>query len=154
MTNKSGDIGTWTAQRVVEVLEQTGWPNAERRSLHGAFDRGDIVGCPGLVWEVKGGHRAENASDADIVAWLGETEVERHNANAAYGILVWKRKAVGRANARRWWAAMWSDQFAHLGHGSDQLELHEPFPVRMTLADAIVRLRAAGWGDQIDEVPA
>lgn len=147
MTNKSGAIGTWTTTSVILYLKSNGWPSAELRNLAGQYDKGDIVGTPGLVWESKGGKAAEGASDAQVVDWLGEAEVERRNANAAYGILTMKKKGVGRDNAARWTAVMWSDAFAHMLTGSSGVG--PPFPVRMTLGALVSALRAAGWGDEL-----
>jgi hypothetical protein len=54
---------------------------------------------------MKGGKRAETASDALVAAWLEETEVERRNRGADVAALVLKRKGKGAAsNAGQWWA--------------------------------------------------
>ena len=82
MTRRSKDIGTDCERAVARYLAANGWPSAEIRRTHGSLDLGDITGTPGLIWEVKGGHAAEQATDADITAWLEETELERSNAEA------------------------------------------------------------------------
>lgn len=53
MVNRPKDKGTWAETRVTEFLRDNGWPYAERRALAGVTDKGDITGCPGLVFEVK-----------------------------------------------------------------------------------------------------
>ena len=59
------------------------YPHAERRTLHGTLDKGDITGCdPRLVFECKN-HKTLNFS-----GWLHEAEVERINAGAEMGIVV------------------------------------------------------------------
>lgn len=104
MTNKPKNIGTAAESAVVKALRKHGFPHAERRALAGVLDLGDITGCPGIVWEVKGGEAAKSASDAQVEAWLDETERERQNAGAQVGILVLQRRGIGHDNAHRWWA--------------------------------------------------
>ena len=60
MTNRPKAIGTAAETAVVRYLAAHGFPNAERRALHGATDLGDITGTPSLCWEVKGGHRIDS----------------------------------------------------------------------------------------------
>jgi hypothetical protein len=147
MVNKSKNVGTAGESAVVRVLIASGWPNCERRALTGSQDRGDVAGVPGFVIEVKAGKAAETASDAQVVAWLEETETERHNDNAAYGVLVMKKKGVGHENAGRWTAVMWSDAYAHLlGLESSTAAQVAPYPVRMTLDNLITTMHGAGWG--------
>lgn len=145
MTNRPKAIGTAGESAVVRVFRENGWPDCERRALTGTQDRGDLTGVPGIVVEVKAGKAAETASDAQVVAWLHETERERANDNAAYGVLVMKRRGVGHDNAARWTAVMWSDAFAHLLSGA-AFSTHVAFPVRTTLDNVIAALRDAGWG--------
>lgn len=104
MVNKPRNIGTAAETAVVRYLVANGFPHAERRSLKGNLDQGDITGTPGICWEVKGGAAAKNASDGQVQAWLEETERERVNAGATIGILVLQRKGIGAINAGRWWA--------------------------------------------------
>lgn len=70
------------------------WPTAERRALSGKNDRGDVTGLgPRYVIECKAARAIE------LATWIDETETERVNANADYGILVIKRrnKSVDKA---------------------------------------------------------
>jgi hypothetical protein len=149
------DIGTEVESAIVEYLRDHGYPFAERRSLRGTNDQGDITGLgPGLVIECKGGHAAEAASDAQILAWLRETEVERQNAKADVGVLVTKRKGYGRANAGLWWAHMDAGTFFHLLAEATLkswagLHITHSIPIRMHLRDAVTLLRSAGYGDPI-----
>jgi hypothetical protein len=145
VTNKPKAIGTAAETAVVRALRTLGFPHAERRALTGALDQGDITGCPGLVFEVKGGNAAKVASDAQISAWLAETEAERINARADIGILVLQRRGVGAANAGRWWAYMQTNAWI-LG------ATKHDFPARMRLADAAHLLRTAGYGDPLTAV--
>ncbi|MFI7628440.1 hypothetical protein [Microbispora rosea] len=141
--NKSKEKGTAAETAVVKVLRANGFPHAERRTLKGIHDQGDITGCIGLCFEVKGGDAAKNASDNQITAWIAETETERINASADIGILVVQRRGVGPANADRWWAILRCNAWI-LG------ATKHDFPVRMHLADACTLLRRAGYGTPLD----
>jgi len=141
MVNKSGAIGTTTAEAVVRFLRTAGWDAAERTALHGVNDVGDITGTPGIAWEVKGGHAAESASDGQVAAWLADTERERLCAGANVGVLVLKRKGIGAANVGRWWAVVTVDALAHTIGG------HLDVTARLHLADLCGLLRADGYGN-------
>jgi len=108
--------GTAAESALVRFLSGQGFPNAERRALTGQFDQGDVTGTPCLAWEVK------NHKTYHFPAWLKETETERINAKADFGILVVKPNGVGLTNAGQWWAVM-------------------------SVADIVNLLRDAGYGD-------
>lgn len=90
--------GTNAETAVVDFIRLNGFPQAERRALHGDRDLGDITGTPGLCWEVKAGSRL------CIPQWLRETEVERLNAHAEMAVLVVKPRGVGALRTGQWWA--------------------------------------------------
>lgn len=144
--SRSKDIGTRAETAVVRFLRTAGWPYAERRALAGAQDLGDITGTPGIVWEVK--TRKKPVSDADVAGWLDETETERLNAAAEYGVLVVRRAGVGEGHAGRWWAYLPAGDIAELSTDLGTFIPHGrlKFPVRMLLRDAVELLRAAGYG--------
>lgn len=76
---------------VVNYLKQF-YPFAERRTLHGVLDKGDIAGTdPRLVWECK------NQKILNFSTWLHEAETERINADAEIGLVVAKRRSYGNA---------------------------------------------------------
>ena len=81
--------GTAFETAVVRFLQENGFQYAERRALHGDTDRGDITGTPALVWECK------NHKTLKLSEWVRETETERHNDGADYGVLVVKRAGIG-----------------------------------------------------------
>lgn len=143
------DIGTATETAVVRYLTANGWPHAERRSLRGTADAGDITGTPGICWEVKGGQAARQASDLQIDRWMQELDTERVNAGAEIGILVVQRAGIGPANAGRWWAVIPLSTVALLRCGiqppPNRLVAADA-PVRMHLAEAVTLLRSAGYG--------
>lgn len=168
--NKSGAIGTATETAVVRYLNANGWPGAERRRLKGTHDQGDVTGCPGICWEIKGGEAARRASDSVIAGWLMDTETERVNARADIGILVVARSGIGPANAYYWWAIMPMWVAAYLREAADTRfnEVGMPYAgtyalaatdpstpwehltVRMLLGHAVTLLRAAGYGTPED----
>lgn len=80
------------------VLE--GFPGVERRALAGVNDMGDVSGMVGLVVEIK------NHKTYKFPEWLKETEIERVNAKADYGVLVVKPNGVGLNSVDDWWAVM------------------------------------------------
>ena len=143
------DIGTAAETAVVKYLRNHGFAGAERRALAGTFDLGDIVGIVGVCVEVKGGKAAESAGDGQVAQWLDETERERVNAGADIGLLVMKRKGVGSENAGRWWAVLrLRDLTSYLAH-DDGPTPDLSGPVRLLLADAVLLLRALGYGDPL-----
>lgn len=145
------DIGTHFTTGVVRHLIPNGWPSAELRNQAGSNDKGDIIGTPGVCIECKGGKAAENASDLDILTWMAQADAERINSKADIAVLVWKRKAVGRVNAGRWWAAMWSDDVARLMAPDAALFTEAPHVItRMVLDDAIALLHWAGYGTPVE----
>ncbi|MFJ2029457.1 hypothetical protein [Streptosporangium sp. NPDC087985] len=142
------DIGTAAETAVVKALRAHGFPHAERRALAGTYDLGDITGCPGIVWEVKGGEAAKSASDGQIASWLVETETERVNARADVGVLVVQRRGVGPRNAHRWWAILPASYIF------PTLSADEDFPIRTLLSSACYILRRAGYGQPLESAVA
>jgi hypothetical protein len=98
--SKSRQKGTAAESAVVRFLKGHGWPFAERRALHAALDKGDVTSTPALVWEVKN-HRAYKFPE-----WMRETEEERENAAADYGILVVKPNGIGATRVGDWWCVL------------------------------------------------
>jgi hypothetical protein len=98
--------GTAAETAVVEYLRASGFTQAERRTLNGAKDRGDIAGLPGVVIEVK------NCARQDLGAWIAEAELERDNDHASLGVVWHKRR--GKGQPAGWFVTMSGDQFAAL----------------------------------------
>jgi hypothetical protein len=157
MTNKPKAIGTRTESAVVRYLNVSGFGGAERLALHGALDEGDVSACPGVVLEVKGGKRAETASDALVAAWLDETEVERRNRGADVAALVLKRAGKGATNAGAWWVYLPGWTFVYLAElpltvlpaAMYQLSNRRAPAVRVSLDAFVDLLRRAGYGDPL-----
>ena len=103
--SKAKQKGTAAETALVRFLQGQGFPGAERRALGGGGageDLGDITGIPSLCMEVK------NHTTYKIPAWIKETEIERQNAKADFGILVVKPNGIGMTPDKvgQWWAIM------------------------------------------------
>lgn len=98
--------GTTAETAVVNYLRAVGFTQAERRTLNGSKDRGDIAGIPGVVVEVK------NCARQELGAWIAEAEIERDNDNASLGVVWHKRR--GKGNPGDWFVTMSGRQFAAL----------------------------------------
>ncbi len=75
--------GTRAETAFVDYLRQH-YPWAERRSLNGARDRGDVAGIPGVTIEVKAARRVE------LGAWLRELDLEMIHDRSDIGFLAVK----------------------------------------------------------------
>jgi hypothetical protein len=115
MSNPSKQKGTTAETAVVRWFQGHGWPRAERRALSGAYDMGDINLEPGIVVEVK------NTKTITLAEFVAETERERINANAEFGMCVIKKR--GTTDPGQFYAVTSLDQMAWLlraagyGHG-------------------------------------
>lgn len=113
--SRSKAKGTAAETALVAALQRLGWPHAERRALSGINDKGDTTGHPGLVFEQK------DAKTWNAAAWMRETECERVNAKADYGILVIKVPGVGYPNADKWLTVMDLEDYHRL---ANQASIH------------------------------
>lgn len=143
-------IGTAAETAVVRYARASGFAGADRSALHGARDIGDVLLCPGVVVEVKGGDAARTATDAAVLLWLAQTANERHNAGAEHAFLVVQRKGVGPANAGRWWTFWRLSWLLDLTGGGHTLNHQHPAldsVVRLQLGATLDLLRTHGYGD-------
>jgi len=106
VVNRPKIKGTKAESAVEKYLKDHGWPYAERRSLKGALDKGDMTGVPGLCVEVKYAGKG-----LKLGQWLTETGIERINAGADHGILVIKPPGLGDKRTGQWYAAMVGKDF-------------------------------------------
>jgi hypothetical protein len=146
------DIGTMTETAVVRYINANGFPSAERRALAGSFDKGDIVGTPGVCWEVKGGKVAEACAGGHLREWQDQTDCERVNTNSDVAVLVLKRKAVGLGKPDQMWAYLRVEHLCQLicpDGGNYAAEAPEAW-VRMTLREAVRFLRWGGYGTPLE----
>lgn len=98
--------GTAAETAIVNFLRTSGFLQAERRTLGGAHDRGDIAGIPGVVIEVK------NCARQELGGWIAEAELERDNDGASLGVVWHKRR--GKGSPADWFVTMSGAQFADL----------------------------------------
>lgn len=87
--NPSKQKGTAAETAVVGYLQTHGFPYAERRTLAGSSDRGDIAGIPGVVLEVK------NCARMELAGWVDEAATEAGNADVDVYAVVHKRRRKG-----------------------------------------------------------
>ena len=133
--SKAKQIGTAAETAVRKHLLSAGYSELEahRNVLKGTNDEGDVwlrEPLRGLiVFEVKGGKAAKEASYGQIEKWFQEAELEKNNAKGAFGFLVTQRAGVGAPRAGEWWA------YAKLG---DLIELKSHLP---NLDSTLVRIR-------------
>lgn len=154
MTNRPRNIGTAAETAVVKALRANGFGTAERRSLKGNLDQGDVAGTPGICWEVKGGNAARDMTPSLLAAWLAQTEVERFNAGAVIGVLVIARRGIGTANADRWWAVITTDTLQGLWVAvNPSVTITPGLPMYLQLGHLCTLLRGAGYGDPIEVTP-
>jgi hypothetical protein len=135
MARRPRDIGTEAETAVTRFLQDCGL-QADRTGPHGAKDIGDVQADPWrtIIFEVKAGKAAEQASANLIESWMQDTERERKNAGADYGILVVKKKGIGTKRAGQWDAYMRVDDLVLLLAIADVRMLEAPnFTVRTTL---------------------
>ena len=106
MTNKPKKRGTAWESKIVAYLKERGWPHAERRTLSGAKDQGDISGVVGVCIEAK------DQARHSLAEWLDEANVERDHASADLGV-VWAHRR-GKSSPRDGYVVMDGDTFTWL----------------------------------------
>ena len=142
--SKSKSIGTRAETAVRNYLLSAGYSELEahRNVLKGSDDEGDVwLRDPKhglIVFEIKGGKAAKEASYEQMKKWYGEAEAEMENAGAAFGFLVTQRAGVGYPRAGEWWA------FGNLGDtaflaGAGEVE-NDAF-IRLTLSELVKLIR-------------
>lgn len=142
--SKSKAIGTRAETALRNYLLSTGYPELEahRNVLKGKDDEGDVWlrdkkhGL--IVFEVKGGKAAKEASHEQIKKWYAEAEAECDNAGGSFGFLVTQRAGVGYPRAGEWWAYATLGDLAYLG-GAGELDV-TAF-VRLTVAELVNLIR-------------
>jgi hypothetical protein len=107
--SKAKNIGTRAETAVRNYLLSVGYDplEAHRNVLKGSLDEGDVwlresYGL--IIFELKGGKAAKDASYNQILKWFEEAKVEADNAKARMGFLVTQRAGVGYPRAGEWWA--------------------------------------------------
>lgn len=106
MTSVSKQRGSRWELDVVKYLREAGHKYAERAYGAGRRDdKGDVAGFPGWVFECKN-HRA-----IDLAGWMDETDREKKNARADYGVAIIKRR---NKPTKEGYVVMTLEQFAEI----------------------------------------
>ena len=137
MTNPSKSKGTAAETAVVRYARAHGFPHADRLTLTGRYDRGDVLLAPGAIAEVKAGKAAQGASYNQVLAWLDETERERVNARADIAVLIVQRQGYGLGRVETW-SCWYMETFPFA-----------PLPACCTLEAGLLRLRHIGFGQAL-----
>jgi hypothetical protein len=137
--SKQKDIGTRAETAVKNALLAHGYTplEAHRNVLTGSADEGDvwlrsILGL--IVFEVKGGKAAKEASYEQIRKWLQEAHTERDNANGKFGFLVTQRAGVGYPRAGEWWAYLTVEDLIKL---KVCLDIQDKTIIRLRLSELV-----------------
>ncbi len=137
--SKSKDIGTRAETAVRNYLLSVGYDpmTAHRNVLKGSADEGDVwlresYGL--VVFEIKGGKSAKDASHEQIRKWYEEAETEKINADGKFGFLVTQRSGVGYPRAGEWWAYAKLSDLIYL---RTYLETNSDILVRLTLRELV-----------------
>lgn len=119
-SNRSArDAGTRFERSVADYLARAlGDDRIDRRAKRGAKDMGDIAGARmhgrEVVIECK-----DYGGRLELPGWLDEAERERGNADAAYGVVVAKRRGV--ADPAGQYVVMTLETFAAMMAGGPEL---------------------------------
>ena len=137
--SKSKDIGTRAETAVRNYLLSIGYDpmTAHRNVLKGSADEGDVwlresYGL--IVFEIKGGKSAKDASYEQVRKWYEEAEIEKANANGKFGFLVTQRAGVGYPRAGEWWAYAKLSDIIYL---RTYMDTNSDILVRLTLRELV-----------------
>lgn len=142
--SKSKAIGTKAETALRNYLLSVGYSELEahRNVLKGSDDEGDVWARDKkhglIVFEVKGGKAAKEASHEQMKKWYAEAETEAENAGASYGFLVTQRAGVGYPRAGEWWAYGTLGDIAFLAGGG---EVDNDAFIRLTVAELVKLIR-------------
>lgn len=157
--NRSKNIGTSGETGVVRFARENGFLFADRLTMKGQHDEGDVLLCPGLVVEVKAGASAHRAAPEMVVSWLVQTETERQNGGADLAFLVVARRGYSPARAGHWRAIIpepWRLFVPDMRITSSDTRVAARVkrildcPIEMSYRQALIAIRHAGWGDPLD----
>lgn len=116
MANPPKKKGTAFESLIRDYLKVSGFPNAERLSLTGALDRGDLTGVSPL-WTLEC-KSYKNLTDG-IRIGMADLDREQANANTPFGALIVKRPRVTDPGAQLVVTELWV--FAALLKQQEQL---------------------------------
>lgn len=107
--------GTSFEGMVARYLSRVTGSDVHRAAQGGAKDTGDLKG-----FTVRGKRtvlECKNCSTLKLSQWIDETEAERGNDDAEYGVLVMKRPGFGEANIGYSYAVMTLETLAAISVG-------------------------------------
>lgn len=91
MVNRNKAKGTSHESNIVEYLKSLWWPFADRLTLSGAKDRGDVRLGDGINVVIE----AKNEKSIQLAGYIAELEAEMKNAGAEVGGVWIKRVGKG-----------------------------------------------------------
>lgn len=137
--SKQKEIGTKAETAVKNALLAYGYSplEAHRNVLKGSLDEGDVwlrsaIGL--IVFEVKGGKAAKEASYEQIKKWLQEAHTEQANAKGQFGFLVTQRAGVGYPRANEWWAYLTIENLIQL---KARINIQDKTIIRLRLSELV-----------------
>jgi len=142
--SKAKAIGTRAETALRNYLLSAGYSelDAHRNVLTGQADEGDVwlrdKNHGLIVFEVKGGKAAKEASHEQMKKWYAEAEKEMDNAGAAFGFLVTQRAGVGYPRAGEWWAYGTLGDVSYLSGGGS---LDGDAFIRLTVSELVKLIR-------------
>ena len=104
---------------VAEYLSEHVDDRIERRTRHGAKDRGDIGGLRHMGQRVV--IECKSTARPDLAGWAAEAETERGNDEAGVGLICHKRHSKGQP-ADQWVTCTLGELVALLNGNRDHLE--------------------------------
>jgi hypothetical protein len=143
MVNRPKDIGTRGETAIVKYARANGFPDADRLTLTGNRDRGDVALDRFTMIEVKTGQHAQSASAGQIDKWVAETMREREHGGWRNAFLVTQRRGFGLLTPGSWWAWWWPEGWTDLG---------PPFRMALSLDDALKTIATIrSFRDRLDQ---
>tara|TARA_B100000953_G_scaffold228458_1_gene190041 strand:+ start:103 stop:540 length:438 start_codon:yes stop_codon:yes gene_type:complete len=97
--------GTQHERAVADYLKAMGFPNADRATLTGGEDRGDLIGVPNVAFECR------NTAKIDLAKNVDDANSRAEVAGVDYGVTVIKRRGK---NVRDAYVAMDLETFVKL----------------------------------------
>lgn len=148
MANRPKEIGTWGETAALKQIRPY-FPAAERLSLKGAADEGDIGHCGDFIFEVKAGKQTKQVGDVLLAKWMTEAIEEAGRRSVGFGALIVQRHGFGAPRARRWWVYVTGGDLAEIMGGAWMPARFTP--VRMELGDFLDLLADQGYTPNVGE---
>jgi hypothetical protein len=112
MSNPSKARGTQAESSVAAYFRKRGWPFAERRTLSGSADKGDLAGIHGIAGTFVG--EVKSCKTVNVPGWLREAAAEQANAGASVSAVISKPRGIGHDRVGEWHAFLTVRQLCDL----------------------------------------